>query len=593
MGGEWLVIFIPVKIGLTYNVLNFGGADGNREACMVDINLNYCHSITTSNNQITAQKDDAYLAVSYGSEVTTDTTYYIDYNPLLSNNKITKLVNDLELKTLLYKEKQFTKGEVDGNLLINDTALRYINIGDSLIIIAFSDIQINATLNSVVRYTDGSSDYNINLDFGNSNIVTLEKEFNKNISSLEWGFGNSSPETCKITILVGLKNNIGLKTLFDISKNYINTKEYIYTKTFDNSNREITFNYEIPTDKVMLIKAYTNNVEFDLTMDAYYGPNIFAPKLAFYHGEARIIVQQNQEITIQRFAFKDGELQNSIDVTFCLKIVDSNSLEVNDFVKISPIDALPILNNSPLDIIKQEPGFATIIHDWGFIGDSLASGEMQCFEGSVQKFIDMYEYSWGQRLCALCGSEGYNFSYGGQTTKGWIESIREPDRCWEGAKSNIKQAYIIALGTNDRVQSYPVGDAETDIDIDDYNNNSETFAGYYGGIIQRIKSVQPRAIIFVATLANEGNNSSIPYNDQIRKMPNIFDNVFLIDRWVYCPKYAGDFRKNYYMNGHLNPAGYQWEAYMFATYIDWIIRKNYDKFIDCALIGTNYTANSN
>lgn len=130
-GVGWLVIFIPVKVGLTYNVSNFGGADGNREACMVDINLNYCHSITTSNNQITAQEDDAYLAVSYGSEVTTDTTYYIDYNPLLSNNKITKLVNDLELKTLLYKEKKFTKGEVDGNLLINDTAIQHVNIGDS------------------------------------------------------------------------------------------------------------------------------------------------------------------------------------------------------------------------------------------------------------------------------------------------------------------------------------------------------------------------------------------------------------------------------------------------------------------------------
>lgn len=67
------------------------------------------------------------------------------------------------------------------------------------------------------------------------------------------------------------------------------------------------------------------------------------------------------------------------------------------------------------------------------------------------------------------------------------------------------------------MQSYPVGDAETDIDTSDYNNNAETFAGYYGGIIQRIKSVQPKAVIFVATLANEGNDSSIPYNEQIRK----------------------------------------------------------------------------
>lgn len=345
-GIEWIVIHIPVKVGLTYNVSNFSGPDSQRKAYMLDKNLIPTHSISITENQITAQENDVYLAVMYGSIVTTTITYYIDYNPLLTSN--------------------------------------------------------------------------IAVDFAH----------------------------------------------------------------------------------------------------------------------------------------------------------------------------LTKLSENPVEIILQNAGMTSIIHDWGFIGDSLASGEMQCFEGSVQKFIDMYEYSWGQRLCALCGSKGYNFSQEGQTTKGWIESTGDPGRGWEGAQTNVKQAYIIALGTNDRAQSYPIGDAETDIDIDDYNNNAETFAGYYGGIIQRIKSVQPKAIIFVATLANEGNDSSIPYNEQIRKMPDIFDRVFLIDRWTYCPKYTGDFRKNYYMNGHLNPAGYQWEAYMFATYIDWIIRKNYDKFIDCALIGTNYTASA-
>ena len=43
------------------------------------------------------------------------------------------------------------------------------------------------------------------------------------------------------------------------------------------------------------------------------------------------------------------------------------------------------------------------------------------------------------------------------------------------------------------------------------------------------------------------------------------------------------------MNGHLNPMGYQWEAYAFATYIDWIIRNNYSDFINIALWNTNYT----
>lgn len=472
-GIEWLVIFIPVQVGLTYNVSNFGGADGLREACMVDVNLNYNHSITTSENQITAIKNDSYLAIQYGAIVTCNTTYVADYIPLKNYNNVFVLQNNILAKCTY----------INGENLINNT-FNFSRFG---------------------YYND-------------NNFILGEQSW-----GIEW-------TVIHIPVKVGLTYNVS-----NFGGADGNRKAYMLDKNL------------IPTHSITTIENQITSQENDAYLAVSYG-SVVTTNTTYY-------IDYNPLMT------------NNIAVDFA---------------------HLTKLSENPVEIISQSAGMTSIIHDWGFIGDSLASGEMQCYDGTEQNFIDMYEYSWGQRLCALCGSTGYNFSQGGQTTLGWI--LGDTERTWGGAKSNIKQAYIIALGTNDRVQSYPVGDAETDIDTSDYNNNAETFAGYYGGIIQRIKSVQPKAVIFVATLANEGNDSSIPYNEQIRKMPNIFDNVFLIDRWVYCPKYTGDFRKNYYMNGHLNPAGYQWEAYMFATYIDWIIRKNYDKFIDCALIGTNYTA---
>lgn len=44
------------------------------------------------------------------------------------------------------------------------------------------------------------------------------------------------------------------------------------------------------------------------------------------------------------------------------------------------------------------------------------------------------------------------------------------------------------------------------------------------------------------------------------------------------------------MNGHMNAAGYQYVCYQTMTYIDWIVRNNYEEFAEVALIGTNYTA---
>ena len=68
------------------------------------------------------------------------------------------------------------------------------------------------------------------------------------------------------------------------------------------------------------------------------------------------------------------------------------------------------------------------------------------------------------------------------------------------------------------------------------------------------------------------------------------DNVYVIDLFRYGPSYASgtNFRDSFFLGGHMNAAGYEYTAWMFMTYIDWIIRNNMDDFSQVAFIGTDY-----
>ena len=264
--------------------------------------------------------------------------------------------------------------------------------------------------------------------------------------------------------------------------------------------------------------------------------------------------------------------------------------------------ALPFFaaaQDNPLANVSPSPGYCSIFHSWGFIGDSLASGEAEYIKPDGKKgYRDIYEYSWGQRMCALMGVSGTNYTRGGETSKGWIEDFWDTslDRL-DGlcAKDRRHQAYIIALGVNDRSrigqagwEGWTVGSIEKDVDLSDYSRNAVSFAGCYAGIIQRIKSIQPQAKFFLVTNPSEKEHAA-EMNEVIRGMAKTFSNVYVLD----IAKYAMDqyhqgsqWRKDHYAYGHLSPAGYEYTAWMFLTYIDWIIRHDMDAFRYVSLIGT-------
>lgn len=246
---------------------------------------------------------------------------------------------------------------------------------------------------------------------------------------------------------------------------------------------------------------------------------------------------------------------------------------------------------NPLETIYNTPGLCAIFRSWGFIGDSLCSGDMESrTPDGKHSHQDMYEYSWGQFLCRACGAEGYNYSRGGQTAKGWIDD--EGIRGWAYCKMTPKQAYIIAMGVNDfsrrKRNHLECGSLATDVDTADYNNNAPTYAGYMAGIVQRLQSIQPRAKIFVVTRprTDKGNNDYESFNEVVRGLAKMFKNVYVIDLYKYAPIYDAEFQDRYYVGGHLNAMGYEYTARLFMTYIDWIIRNNYKEFKEVAFIGT-------
>lgn len=245
-------------------------------------------------------------------------------------------------------------------------------------------------------------------------------------------------------------------------------------------------------------------------------------------------------------------------------------------------------NEKPLDRIVTDGGFCGIFRTIGCIGDSLSSGEFESKdEDGKHGYHDFYEYSWGQYIARSAGCKVYNFSCGGMTAKNYMENYADANGFWE--KDKACQAYIIALGVNDIIHDkIALGDID-DICLEDYKKNAQTFAGYYGQIIQKVKLLQPRAKIFLVSIprfGNEKDEKRKAHRDLLEKMTKIFTDCYLIDLFTYAPEYNEAFREKFFL-GHMTPMGYVLSARMIESYIDFIIRKNPKEFNQVGFIGTD------
>ena len=243
----------------------------------------------------------------------------------------------------------------------------------------------------------------------------------------------------------------------------------------------------------------------------------------------------------------------------------------------------------PLDNIVSDGGYCSIFRTIACVGDSMSSGEFESLNEKGEKgYHDYFEYSWGQYLAREAGCKVLNFSRGGMTAIEYCQSYADRKGYWnEDLKA---QAYIIALGVNDLCnRKMPIGSIE-DIDLEDYNNNKETFAGYYGKIIQKYKQIQPKAKFFLVNFPNGTGKEIIgDLTKLLNDMTELFDYTYLLDLPKYTPDFSdADFRKAFFLGGHMNPMGYKLFAKIIMSYIDYVIRKNPEDFAQVGFIGTGY-----
>ena len=246
-------------------------------------------------------------------------------------------------------------------------------------------------------------------------------------------------------------------------------------------------------------------------------------------------------------------------------------------------------DEKPLDRLVTSYSNTAIFRTIGFIGDSLSSGEFESLSDEGKRgWHDYYEYSWGQYIARQNGLKAYNFSKGGMTAKGYMESFAEKNGFWNPELAC--QAYVMALGVNDVMNAGMEIGSVADIDPNDWRNNKPTFIGYYAQIIARIKEeIQPQAKFFFVTMMNhEGSSNNEKrklHADALYELAEYFENSYVIDLYKYGPSYDADYKEKFNLYNHLNPMGYIMTAKIVDSYIDYIIRKNPDDFRRVPFIG--------
>ena len=234
-------------------------------------------------------------------------------------------------------------------------------------------------------------------------------------------------------------------------------------------------------------------------------------------------------------------------------------------------------DEKPLDRLVESYSYTSVFRTMAFVGDSLSSGEFQLRDPEGKsRYHDMFEYSWGQYIARANGLLAYNFSRGGMTASEYIDSFAESRGFWD--KDKAAQAYVIALGVNDVYNKHmPVGTTD-DVDVNDWRNNADTFAGYYGAIVSRYKEISPEAKFFFVTFPRsdraDREEATREVISLLYKFTEIFDNSYVIDLCQYGPLYDARFRERFYLHGHMTPDGYILTAELIDSYIDYIVRHN-------------------
>ena len=250
----------------------------------------------------------------------------------------------------------------------------------------------------------------------------------------------------------------------------------------------------------------------------------------------------------------------------------------------------------PLDSFVDGGGLTTIFKTISVIGDSFASGTLEDCQPIKTFTQEIKDYSWPQFLARTTGNTVHNFTKSGLTAKDYCSHIATNFDFWKSEYTS--DAYYIALGYNDLfIYGHEIGNVSTDVDVLDYTNNEQTFAGCLGQIISKYKELNNNAVFFLVTMPVETTDEyratlKAEHSKVLYDLADAFTNTYIIDLYKYAPKFDENFTENYFVGGHLSTSGYLLTSKLITSYTDYIIRHNTDAFRNLGLsIPDNYIHN--
>ncbi len=231
-------------------------------------------------------------------------------------------------------------------------------------------------------------------------------------------------------------------------------------------------------------------------------------------------------------------------------------------------------DNLPLSKVYDTGHLANIFNNIMCIGDSLTRGALEGVTVPSSLWDNELLYSYPKQMERTLGNTVYNLGISGATTKGWYNAKGS----YIENNDYKAQCYIIALGTNDISYNGSFdGDVSTDINTSDYTQNADTSVGWYGRIIQRIRTRFPDSVIFCCGIPNTRNSleTRTQANQKISAICTLLNCKFL-DFQTYGVQVddVNSWKAKYYKGGHLNVCGYKEFANMVMSYINWYIEND-------------------
>lgn len=291
-----------------------------------------------------------------------------------------------------------------------------------------------------------------------------------------------------------------------------------FFQVFDNKGSDIA-SINISNQLTDNYKLFSVNVELTETRSIYVG-------VAQKYSSSSVFAGDVIDISLIGFA-KDRTT----------KSIGSDIYTIHDIVDLAKGNG-----NSDWNI-EREASMAIFqgIPSVGMIGDSLMSGATYNHYDEEDPLKDREGFEWWRVLERESGAKYFDFAKGGLTTRSWLglylsTATKPENKCC---------AYIIGLGVND---AYSLGidylGTPDDIDINNPDNNKDTYYGNYAKIIQKLTSFNNRAKFFLLTEPRKTDDSDSKWNGAVRYIANLFSNCYTVDlQGLY---------DNVYLNGFIN-----------------------------------------